>query len=205
MKYVCDVVIEVGAGISDAALKLSDEPRQGPLSALIRGWADLPASWQDAWILGLACDLPLVDEVVLRSLLHYESPLSVVPLVMGSPQYLCARWTPERLRKFEYAVLAGERSFVRALTGAKDVAYVPASTLLGSGGAMTVSSDMLFSDIDTPGDLDRLQVLGLWPYRKSDRATPSVSGKEVIGHKQGKFASIGTRLTSSVPGRVARS
>ena len=143
--------------------------------------------------------------MVLRSLLHYESPLSVVPLVMGRPQYLCARWTPERLRKFEYAVLAGERSFVRALTGAEDVAYVPAPTLLGSGGTMTVSPDRLFSDIDTPGDLDQLQVLGLWPYRESARSTAGMPGKEVLGHKLGKFAPAGTRSMSCVPGRVVRS
>ncbi|MCL5948621.1 MAG: NTP transferase domain-containing protein [Actinobacteria bacterium] len=205
MRYACDVVIEVGAGISDAALKLSDEPRQGPLNALVRGWAGLPASWQDAWILGLACDLPLVDEVVLRSLLHYESPLSVVPLVMGRPQYLCARWTPERLREFERAVLAGERSFVHALTGVEDVTYVPAPTLLGSGGGMTVSPDRLFSDIDTPGDLDQLQVLGLWPYRESARATASVPGQEVTGYKQGRFVPTGTRSMSNVAGRAVRS
>lgn len=205
MEHVCNVVIEVGAGISDVALKLSDEPRQGPLNALVRAWHGLIGFWQDVWILGLACDLPLVDEVVLRSLLRYESPLSVVPLVMGRPQYLCARWTPERLRKFEYAVLAGDRSFAHALTGAKDVAYVPAPTLFGSGGDMTISPDWLFSDIDTPGDLDRLQVLGLWPYQKYAQTTASVLGREVLGHKLNKFAPTGTRLTAYAQGRATRS
>ncbi|MHB8263130.1 MAG: molybdenum cofactor guanylyltransferase [Acidimicrobiales bacterium] len=143
MERVCDMVIEVGAGISGAAKKMSDEPRQGPLNALVRAWASLPVSDQDSWILGLACDLPLVDVKVLQTLLCYEPPLSVVPLVDGHPQYLCARWAPERLDKFEHAVLAGERSFARALAGAEDVAYVPAGLLLDPG-----------SRLDPNGNLD---------------------------------------------------
>ncbi|HET6809541.1 MAG TPA: NTP transferase domain-containing protein, partial [Acidimicrobiales bacterium] len=86
-------VLEVGPGRSGLASVSEDPPGSGPLVAIAAGWRALTERGHGGPVLVLACDLPLVDEEVLRLLAGWPGPASVVPVVAGRDQPLCARWS----------------------------------------------------------------------------------------------------------------
>jgi molybdopterin-guanine dinucleotide biosynthesis protein A len=48
-------------------------------------------------VLVVACDLPLVNEAVFRMLADWPGTSSVVPIIEGVRNPLCARWSPATL------------------------------------------------------------------------------------------------------------
>jgi molybdopterin-guanine dinucleotide biosynthesis protein A/8-oxo-dGTP pyrophosphatase MutT (NUDIX family) len=133
-------VIEVGPGVSGLPSVREDPPSSGPLVAVAAGFLALGAL--DAAVV-LACDLPFVDAGVVRWLAEYPSEGSVVPVVAGQPQPLCARWSAPALVHAADLVGRGERA-MRALLQYDDVVLVdpPRPGQL--------------QDLDTPEDLARV-------------------------------------------------
>ncbi|MDE3083461.1 MAG: hypothetical protein KGJ39_08620, partial [Acidobacteriota bacterium] len=78
-----------------------------------------------------------------------DAPGSVVPVVDGRAQPLCARWSPHDLERARELAARGERS-VRHVAAQSDV------TLLGDSHWGHVATPATFFDVDDPDDLDRL-------------------------------------------------
>jgi len=138
-------VIEVGTGVSGLPAIQEDPPYAGPLVALIAGRRALGDPRQ---ILLLACDLPLVEAPLLRVLAEWPGTGSVIPVVDGRLQYVCARYGAAALDAGEVARRAGDAS-LRAIADV-DATYV---TEADWGAVATPQS---FADVDTPDDLRRL-------------------------------------------------
>lgn len=145
---VADPVLEVGPGRSGLPAVQEDTPGAGPLVALGAGWLALRELGHRGPVLVLACDLPLVDTAVVRLLATWPTPGSVVPVVGGRDQPLCARWAAEDLDAVKELVAAGERSLGGLLTRA-------GISRLGPGDWGPVG-ERSFADVDTPADADRL-------------------------------------------------
>lgn len=142
-------VIEVGPGYSGLPA-VSEEPAgTGPLAALAAGWAALRAGGHRGPVVVLACDLPLVDAAVVRFLATWPGPGSVVPVVAGRAQPLCARWSGEDLAAAGPLVDSGQRS-LRGLLGRPGVALVAEDTWAAAVPARSLA------DVDSPADLDAL-------------------------------------------------
>lgn len=141
---VCPFVLEVGPGYSDLPVVHEVEPGQGPLAAIASGWAALKGAKWDGPVIVVATDLPLLSEEALRWIADHPASGTVVPVVDGRAQPLCARYSPDALERAVELVAAGERS-VMALVDEEGVTRVDAGVL--SAG---------LQDADTPADLDRL-------------------------------------------------
>jgi molybdopterin-guanine dinucleotide biosynthesis protein A len=142
-------VLEVGPGRSRLPAVGEDPPGAGPLVALAAGWRALEHRGHHGPVLVLACDLPLVDGAVLRLLAGWPTTASVVPVVSGRDQPLCARWSAADLDAVPGMVEAGERS-LRSLLAR------PAIVRLGRGEWGAAVEERSFADVDTPADADRL-------------------------------------------------
>jgi molybdopterin-guanine dinucleotide biosynthesis protein A len=143
---VATTVLEVGPGYSSLAAVREEPPGSGPLAALAAGAAALGArGLGTSAVLVLAVDLPFVDAPLLEWLASHRDPRTVVPVVDGLPQPLCARYTYAALSLAPELVAAGERS-MRALLSRLDVHD---ATEAEWGG---VASARAFADVDTPED-----------------------------------------------------
>jgi molybdopterin-guanine dinucleotide biosynthesis protein A len=97
----------------------------------------------------VACDLPLLSKALLRFLVEWPSSASVVPVVQGRAQPLCAKWGRDDLDAASKFVDQGVRS-LKHLTGQRDV------VLLDETAWRDVAAEEVFSDVDSPADLHRL-------------------------------------------------
>jgi molybdenum cofactor guanylyltransferase len=139
----CAPVIEVGSGVTNLLCAREDPPGEGPLAGFLAGASALALA-SDAAIVLLACDLPFVDDAVVRMLVEHPGNGSVVPTVEGKKQYACSRWSAAAIASARVAFAQGERA-MRALLGAGDAAFVVADTHARA-----------LADVDTPDDLARL-------------------------------------------------
>lgn len=153
-----DPLVEVGPGHTGLVRAPEERPGEGPLAALVAGARALAARGHAGGVLALACDLPAVTPAALSMLATWPTNASVVPLVAGRPQTLCARWSAAALAEAASLVTAGERS-MRALLSRLG----PEGVVLLDEGAWPAGVDAsAFADVDTPEDLARL---GLGPER----------------------------------------
>jgi molybdopterin-guanine dinucleotide biosynthesis protein A len=132
-------VVEVGPGVSGLPSVREEPAGAGPLAAVLAAVDALDGPHS---LLVVACDLPFVDEAVLRELAEHPAPGSVVPVVEGAEQYACARWSEAAIMRARRAFAAGDTG-LRALLEAGDATFVP-----GDARAL--------ADVDTPDDLERL-------------------------------------------------
>lgn len=139
---------EIGPGRSDLASR-SDDPLAGPLGAVCVGRGLLRERGYGGDALVVAGDLPRLSSAVLEFLVQYRAPASVVPVVDGTAQPLCARWAAADLEEAAVAFAAGERR-VRWLLSR------PRVTLLEEAHWRHVASADTFADVDTPEDVRRL-------------------------------------------------
>jgi molybdopterin-guanine dinucleotide biosynthesis protein A len=151
---VCTPTLEVGRGVTTLPAVCEDPPGAGPLAAVVAGADALAARGVAGPVLVLAVDLPFVDAPLLRWLADHPAPGTVVPVVAGVPQSLCARYAWSDL-----AVAAGLRragaAAMRALLDRIDATYVDEA---GWGGTV---DEAAFTDVDTP---DAAAAAGLeWP------------------------------------------
>jgi molybdopterin-guanine dinucleotide biosynthesis protein A len=148
---VVETAIEVGPGFSGLATTLEQSPGSGPLAAVAAGRRALVDLGCVGDALVIACDMPLLTNEILRYLVEFDAPGSVVPVVRGRPQPLCARWSQADLDATEGLVESGERS-LRKLLARAGVVFVDESAWGG------IATEQQFSDVDVPADLERLGV-----------------------------------------------
>lgn len=162
LTLVVDLAIEIGPGRSGVESYREDPPGQGPLAAIVTGRRILRQRGHEGAALVLASDLPLLNEGVLRFLVDHDGPGSVVPVVDGRPQPLCARWSGADLDAAGDHYSRGERS-LRFLTSSAAVALLD-ETCWGPH-----ASRATFTDVDTPEDARRLGLLGQGPGQRPRR------------------------------------
>lgn len=154
---VCELVVEVGDGVSGLHAVREDPPGSGPLAGLVAGAAALAGPAGDGRLVDavvlLGCDLVRVDAPLVAMLAAWPGRASVVPVAAGRPQYACARYGPRALDAARVLLAAGERS-LRALATARDVVYVGEDVWL----AVARAGADCFADVDTPSDAARLGV-----------------------------------------------
>jgi molybdopterin-guanine dinucleotide biosynthesis protein A len=146
---VVDPTLEVGPHCSGLAAIAEEPPGEGPLVALVAGWSALSRAGHEGSVVVLACDLPLVTAAFVRWLAQHPGERSIVPLVDGRPQPLCARWSALDLRRSAARAAHGARSF-RELLDEMDPVTV------GPGDWAGVALPSALTDADTPDDLARL-------------------------------------------------
>jgi molybdopterin-guanine dinucleotide biosynthesis protein A len=147
--HVVETAIEVGPGVSGLPATLEAPAGGGPLAAIAAGCRALRERGHTGGALVIACDLPLLSEPLLRFLVEWDSPGSVVPVVRGRPQPLCAKWGSNDLDNAIQFVNRGVRS-LQHLTTQPDV------VLLEETQWRAVASEEQLSDVDSPADLLRL-------------------------------------------------
>ena len=145
---VCDPVVEVGPGVSRFASVQDEPPGEGPLAAIAAGWEHLRAQGNPQPALVLAADLPLISSPLLRLLAGWPGHSSVVPVVDGIAQPLCARWSIPDMESARER-LTQTRS-VNFLASADDAVLVDESAW-GNVADLTV-----FADVDYQRDFERL-------------------------------------------------
>lgn len=151
---VCDPVLEIGPGYGECPSVRETPPGGGPLAALAAGASALAGRRYEGAALVLAVDLPGIDAAVLAWLAQHPAPATVVPIVDGMPQTLCARYGRDALGAVPALLASGERS-LRALLAAVPVheAHVDEWGRVASAAA--------FADVDTPEDAARAGIE--WP------------------------------------------
>jgi molybdopterin-guanine dinucleotide biosynthesis protein A len=142
---VCDPVVEVGPAVSGLPAVQEEPPGAGPLVALLAG---VGALGEPKTVILLACDLPNASSELLRMLVEWPGPGTVIPVVDGRFQYACARYGPAALDEAVRLVRAGGSS-LRPL-GDSECEYISES----DWGLVARATD--FADVDTPEDLRRL-------------------------------------------------
>ena len=146
---VVETAIEVGPGVSGLPAVVEQPRGEGPLVAVAAGCRALRERGHRGAALVVACDLPLVSEHLFRLLAEWDSSGSVVPVVRGRAQPLCARWASEDLDGAQALVSAGHRSLQHLFTQ-------PGVEVLDESRWGHVVNEEEFSDVDTPEDLQRL-------------------------------------------------
>ena len=141
----CDPVVEVGPAFSALPAVLEDPPGRGPLAAVAAGAEALDRQGYAGATIVLAVDLPRMTAAVVTWLRDHPSPDSVVPVVDGVAQVLCARYSARALAGSRALVAAGARS-MHALLDAGPV-HRAHDDEWGS-----VAHASVFADIDTPTD-----------------------------------------------------
>jgi molybdopterin-guanine dinucleotide biosynthesis protein A len=161
---VANPVIEVGPGRSGLPAVVEDPPGSGPLAAIAAGVSALDDGGHKGPSLVVACDLPFVDEKLLDLLAGWPGDISVVPVVEGHPQPLCARWSSSDLASSAVLVASGERS-MRVLVSR------PGVVMLDETGWSSTVDGRAFSDVDTPADLVRLGLTLRWESEPGTRGS----------------------------------
>jgi len=162
-------VVEVGRGVSGAEHWTCEEPPgSGPLAAIAAGAKLLAQLGYDGAVLVVACDLPRLDGALLAWLAQHPAPGSVVPVVAGHPQPLCARWSSAAVRAVPHLVAEGARS-LRPLLARPDV------VLANEQQWAAVAAPAALADADVPADLDAAGVHWVPPAARPARIPPEVT------------------------------
>ncbi len=106
----CAPVLEVGPGYGTLPAVREDPPGDGPLAAVAAGWAALTTRGHDGPAIVLAVDLPGITAPILEWLRDHPATGSVVPVVDGVAQVLCARYSAMLLSSAAPLLGGGARS-----------------------------------------------------------------------------------------------
>ena len=146
LSAVADPSIEVGPGRSGLTAFADEPPTSGPLAAMAMGWRTLREIGHQGAVIVLACDLREISVALLDFLARLPGEGTVVHVVNGRSQPLCARFSSTSLDICSDLVADGRRS----LHGLLEATTV---TWLGQERWSTVTDERCFADIDTPKDL----------------------------------------------------
>jgi molybdopterin-guanine dinucleotide biosynthesis protein A len=149
---VCDPVLEVGPGRSGLDA-VDDEPRSGPLAALVTGTTVLRAGAYGGAVVLLGVDLPFASEELLRFVADHPASDTVVPVAGGRLQSCCARYAPDALATAADLVERGERALHALLS------RVPVVEVTEDEWRAVAPANAL-ADLDTPDDLVRYRIQG---------------------------------------------
>lgn len=142
------LAVEVGPGTSGLPSVVEDPPGSGPLAAVAAGWEFLVRRGGDKRpVLVLACDLPEVPAELVAWLAERPGEASVVPVLGGVPQPLCARWAVDDLERAAAQWAGGERSLRRV--------FGPSAAFVEEDAWGSVAPRSALEDVDTPDDLAR--------------------------------------------------
>jgi molybdenum cofactor guanylyltransferase len=142
----CSLAIEVGPGVTGLPSVVEDPPGAGPLVAIASGRDELRRRGHSGPALVVACDLPFLSDQLVRALVDWDAPGSVVPVVRGIPQPLCARWSARDLDGTRGLVDAGVRTVMH-------VASQRDAVCLSEVAWTRFASERDFADIDSHADL----------------------------------------------------
>lgn len=145
---VCDPVLEVGPGRSALDAAADDDPRAGPLAALVTGADALHERGYDGAVLLLGVDLPFVEPALLELLVRHPAVGTVVPIAGGMRQSCCTRYAADALSTGAELVANGQRA-LHALLSIVRVVEVAETEW------RAVAPPDAFADVDTPEDLAR--------------------------------------------------
>jgi molybdopterin-guanine dinucleotide biosynthesis protein A len=152
---VAEIAIEVGPGESELPSILEFPRGEGPLVAVAAGYAELRERGHSGAAMIVACDLPFLSEPLLRLIMEWDAPGSVIPVALGRPQPLCARWSPRDLLNAQELVERGVRSL-------QHLSKQPGAVCLNESQWGSAAREEQFSDVDSPDDLRRLGLAASW-------------------------------------------
>lgn len=142
-----DPAVEVGPGRSPLRSVREDPPGRGPLAAVAAGGAELRRiGWVGPAVV-IATDMPRLESPLLEWLVSRPGDRSVVPVVGGRPQPLCARYSGEALEAAVSLSNAGATALRELLASVSPVLAGP-----DEWEAAGVDPSW-FADIDTPDEL----------------------------------------------------
>ena len=148
LQLITDTAIEVGPGHSDLRVTLEAPAGEGPLAAITAGRRALRDAGHHGAALVIGCDLPFLSLALLQFLAEYDAPGTVLPVVDGRVQPLCAKWGAFDLDQASELVASGVRSL-------RHLVDQPNVTLLDESTWGHVATAETFADIDFPEDLVR--------------------------------------------------
>jgi molybdopterin-guanine dinucleotide biosynthesis protein A len=146
LSAVCEPVLEIGPGRSDLEAVDDDEPRAGPLVALVTGARALRARGYEGAVLLLGVDLPFVGQRLLDLLARHPAVETVVPMAGGMRQSCCTRFAPVALATAAELTERGERAMHALLSS------VPVIEIAEAEWRAVAPAEALV-DLDTPEDL----------------------------------------------------
>jgi molybdopterin-guanine dinucleotide biosynthesis protein A len=148
---VVELALEVGPGWSSLSSIREEPPAAGPLGAIVAGRKELLERGlpPEAACIVVACDLPLLSLAVLHRLADTPGDESVLPIIDGVAQPLCARWSAIDLDAAANAFNSGERSLRRHPDRSRAVRFDESIWGLDAGA---------FRDADSPEDLTSLGI-----------------------------------------------
>lgn len=149
LSHALDPVFEVGPGFTDLPTANEPEPFLGPLVAVASGVGALWAAGHRGPAVVLACDLPRIPLEAVEFLATWPGEKTVLPVVNGIDQPLCARWSLKDLELAVQASRQGERSL-------RDIPRRSHAMLLGPQHWGEFPSEV-FEDVDTPSELRALR------------------------------------------------
>lgn len=170
LSSVADPVVEVGPSHCQLPSVLEDPPGSGPVGAVAAGWRALTAAGHRGPVLVLACDLPLMTTELLRWLAEVPTESTVIPVVEGRAQPLCARWSPADLHRLVELFDCGYRAF-KTMYETSDIAFVD------DRGWSAAASPRTFTDTDAPEDLERLGIVWEMGAPRAAPMDPSVAAR----------------------------
>jgi molybdopterin-guanine dinucleotide biosynthesis protein A len=148
---VAEPAVEVGPGFSGLPAVREDPPGAGPLVAVAAGARRL---WSLGWsgaVIVVATDLPRLTPGFLAWLAGHPASRSVIPVVDGFPQTLCARYEAVDLDVAVGLAAAGRRAM-------GDLLERIDAELAGPDRWEAAAGDHgVLVDIDTPADLARIE------------------------------------------------
>lgn len=147
LSAVTRLALEVGPGFSDLDLVHEPSPGSGPLVALAAGASELLRDTSIEAAVVIATDLPMLQPAIALWLADHPSRRTVVPVVCGVAQTLCARYDRAALETSVEIAGRGARS-MRELLSVLDPVFPGPLELLGAG-----IDPAWFGDVDTPGEL----------------------------------------------------
>lgn len=151
LREVCDLVVEVGPGVSGLPAVREEPPGAGPLAAIVAGADELTRRGARGDVIVLAVDLPRVSTALLVLLRDWPGAPTVVPVVDGRRQLVCARYGVDALIAAS-SLLAGGVSSLRGLLDVVD------HDLLREPVWGEVATADALADVDSPADAARLGI-----------------------------------------------